>query len=468
MFDGRSLSKITQGVTTEIMGEGWTPAPVIGNVEHKFLRRHPMSRYIPEWLERMKGWSRFGDWLDATGKSGTSVNIGAFLGGGVLRMVAMGMEMRAPCDDELATMQRVMAEAMDDGAFGVSAALIYPPSAFTTTDELVAICKVVAAHRGLYITHLRSEADQLLEGLEEAIDIGRRADLPVEIYHLKAAGRRNWHKAAEAIACIERARVSGVDITADLYPYTAAGTGLAAVLPPAASAGNKFFENLRDPVARAEIRAEALNPQGGWEAMAELCGAEGVMPVGLHAEENRPYVGKTLAEIAAARDQLWVDAVIDLFLSEERRINAFYFMIDEKNIALQLQQPWITVGTDAGGLDPAWATEMGPYHPRAYGSYPRILGKFVRERQVIQLEDAVRKMSGAVAQRLGIRNRGMLREGMQADVIIFDPATIRDRATFSDPHHLSVGVRDVWVNGGRVLADGAHTGAMPGQVVRHE
>ena len=466
MLDGRCLSKVTQGVTTEIMGEGWTPAPYVGRMDESFLNRHSMAKKVPDWIERTSTWTRFSDWFDAMHAAGVSVNVGSFMGGGALRYIGMGMEMRPPTADELALMQQVMAEVMEDGAFGVSEALIYPPMAYTDTDEVVAICEVAARHNGVYITHLRSEADEFLEGLEEAIEIGTRAGLPVEVYHLKAAGRPNWHKAELAIARIDRARAEGLDITADMYPYVAAGTGLTSVLPPWASAGNKFFDNLRDPAMRAKIKAEALNPSGGWEAMAALCGPEGVMPVGLEQEENQQYVGKTLAEIAELRGQDWVDAAFDLFLSEEQRISAFYFMMDEENVKLQLQQPWMTIGTDAGGLDPAWAAPMGPYHPRAYGSYPRILGKYVRDEGVIPLEDAVRKMSGAVAQRLNIRNRGLLRAGMQADVVIFDPATIGDRATFTDPHQLSVGVRDVWVNGGQVLAAGEHTGATPGQTVR--
>ncbi len=466
MIDGRSLSKLTQGVTTEIMGEGWTPAPFTGRMDMEFLKRSSMLKYVPEWVERFPQWSRFSDWFDAMLDHGVSVNIGSFLGGGVLRYIGMGMDMRSPTADELSTMRRVMAESMDQGAFGVSEALIYPPMAYMATDEVIAICEVVAARNGVYITHLRSEANQYLEGLEEAIEIGQRAGLPVEVYHLKAAGRPNWHKAEQAIARIDRAPREGLDITADMYPYIGAGTGLASVLPPWAAAGNRFFENLRDPEIRARIRAEALAPSGDWEAMAELCGPDGVMPVGLEQEENALYIGKTLAEIAEIRNQEWVDAAIDLFLSEEQRISAFYFMMSEENVKLQLQQPWMTIGTDAGGLDPAWAAALGPYHPRAYGSYPRILGQYVRDEHVIPLEDAVRKMSGAVAQRLGIRNRGLLRAGMQADVVVFDPQTVGDRATFTDPHQLSTGVRDVWVNGSRVLADGVHTGDTPGQVVR--
>lgn len=465
MVDGRCLSKITQGITTEVMGEGWTPAPFGGKIEIARVTRQPLTQQIPEWVERMQTWTRFRDWPEAMLESGVSPNIGSFLGGGSLRAYATGMALGAPSADEMATMQRVTAEAMEDGAFGVSFALIYPPSAYADTDEIVEICKVASRYGGIYITHLRSEADGLLAGLDEAIEIGRRADVPVEVYHLKAAGKRNWDKLEAAIERIEQARADGIDVTADMYPYAGAGTGLASVLPPWAAADAGLHANLRDPAMRARIRAEAVHPSGGWEAMAELCGPEGVMPIGLFKEENAGYKGRTLAEIAEERGQEWVDAAIDLMLSEETDISTIYFMMDEANVRRKLQLPWNKISTDAGGYDPEWAREIGPTHPRAYGTYTRVLGKYVREEGVIPLEQAIRMMSSAVANRLGLHDRGLLREGMQADVVLFDPETVADRATFAEPHQLSVGVRDVWVNGARVLADGRHTGATPGQFV---
>ncbi|MEZ4864453.1 MAG: D-aminoacylase [Caldilineaceae bacterium] len=465
MVDPRCLSKITQGVTTEIMGEGSTPGPINEKIDLRAMRSHPFAKLAPEWIERMPTWTRFRDWLEALAERGVSPNIGSFLGGGTLRQYAMGMEMGEPDADQLAVMRRTMAEAMEDGALGVSCALIYPPSAYSSTDELVEVCKVVSEYNGIYITHIRSEADGLIEGIEEALEIGRRANLPVEIYHLKAAGKRNWPKMAQVIEMINAARAAGQDITADMYTYPAAGTGLSSILPPWSAAGGKFFDNLRDPVMRAKIRAEALHPSGGWEAMVELCGPEGVMPIGFTKPENQQYVAKRLSEIAVMRGQAWIDAAFDLFLAEEQRISTIYYMMTDDNLRLQLQQPWIMFGTDAGGLDPLWAAPTGPYHPRAYGTYTRVLGRFVREEKVLPLEDAVRKMSASVAQRLGIRDRGLLREGMLADVVIFDPATVADRATFEDPHQLSVGVTDVWVNGVRVLQMGEHTGATPGRIV---
>ncbi|HRW09221.1 MAG TPA: D-aminoacylase [Caldilineaceae bacterium] len=465
MVDGRCLSKITQGVTTEIMGEGWTPGPINEKIDTRSMRNNPFAKLAPEWVERMGEWHHFRDWLEALADRGVSPNIGSFLGGGTLRQMAMGMEMGEPSAEELAVMRKTMAAAMEGGAMGVSCALIYPPSAYSSTAELVEVCKVVSEYNGLYITHIRSEADGLLEGIEEALTIGQRANVPVQIYHLKAAGKRNWPKMAQVIERITDARAGGQDITADMYTYPAAGTGLTSVLPPWAAAGGKLYDNLRDPAMRAKIKAEALQPSGGWEAMADLCGPEGVMPIGFTKPEHQPYVAKRLSEIAEMRGQDWVDATFDLLVAEDQRIGTIYFMMTDDNLRLQLQQPWIMIGTDAGGLDPAWAAPTGPYHPRAYGTYTRVLGRFVREEGVLPLEDAIRKMSSAVAQRLGIRDRGLLREGLQADVVIFDPATVADRATFAEPHQLSVGVRDVWVNGGRVLRDGHHTGNLPGRIV---
>jgi N-acyl-D-aspartate/D-glutamate deacylase len=463
MIDGCCLSKITQGVTSEIMGEDWTPAPFGAKIE--LLIDNPYLKLIPEWQQRMQSWSRFRDWLEAMIEVGVSPNIGSFLGGGTLRQYGRGMAMGPSSPEELAMMRRVMAEAMEDGALGVSYALIYPPSAYVDTGELVEICRVVAEYGGIYVTHIRSEADDLIKSINEALTIGRQAGVPVEIYHLKAAGKRNWPKITEAIALINEARAGGIDVTADMYPYPAAGTGLASILPPWAAAEGKFFDNLRDPAMRAKIRAEALNPSGDWEALVDLCGPEGVMPIGFQQTENKQHVGKRLSEIAAMRGQVWVDAAIDLFLSEQQRISTIYFMMAAENVKQQLQLPWITIGTDAGGLAPAWAKALGPYHPRAYGSYPRILGKYVREEQALSLEEAIRKMSSAVASRLGLQGRGLLRSGFYADVVIFDPETISDRATFEEPHQLSVGVRDVWVNGVQVLRAGLHTNAKPGRIL---
>jgi N-acyl-D-amino-acid deacylase len=455
--DGRSLSKITQGVTTEIMGEAWTPSPVGGHISDPFGNRIS-DEQLPGWREKGSSWRRFGQWLDATAEHGVSVNIGSFVGGGTVRAYTCGWRMGDATGDETRAMRQVMAESMEDGAFGIATALIYPPGCYAGKAELIELAQVIRQYGGVYITHIRSEAAGLLEALDEAIDLGRQTGCPVEIYHLKASGRGNWHLMDQAIERIEQARAEGIDITADMYPYVASGTGLSAMVPHWAAEGNKLFENLRDPGVRAQLRAEMEAGRGEWNIAVEH-----VMPVGFHKPEHKQYVGKRLSEIADLRGQPWPEAVMDLLAAEGQRIFTMYFSMSEKNLSRQLKLPWISIGTDAGGVDPA--AQSSPLHPRGYGTYPRILGKYVREEKALTLEDAVRKMSWAVAARLGIRDRGLLKEGCLADVVVFDPRTIIDRSTFTEPHQLSQGVRDVWVNGVRVLCDGRHTGAKPGQVV---
>jgi N-acyl-D-amino-acid deacylase len=472
MVDGRSVSKITQGVTTEIMGEGWTPAPFGGKITAPLLTL--FAEPDPAWAERIKTWDHFRDWLDTMVSQGVSPNIGSFLGGWTLRQYAMGMEVGPPSTEELSLMQRLTAEAMEAGAFGVARALIYPPDSFAKTEELVAISQVVSRYSGIYIAHMRSEANGIEAALEETLEIGRRAGLPIEIYHLKAAGRHNWHKMPAIIAAIQQARDNGQDVSAAMYPYQAGGSTLVSALPPWSNAGGKLFANLRAAEMRASIKAELLHPSEGWEAVADLSGPEGVIPLDYRNPENKSLSGKSMLEIAELRDQEWPDALIDLLLSEEsywakedasKMVFTYFVTISEENIRLQLQQPWVKISTDAGGYDPIWGKEWAPVHPRSYGSYARILGKYVREEKILTLEEAIRKMSSAVAQRLNIRDRGLLREGMKADVVIFDPDTVADRATYADPHQLSVGVRDVWVNGQCVLKDGLHTNATPGEIV---
>jgi N-acyl-D-amino-acid deacylase len=466
MVDGRCLSKITQGVTTEIMGEAWTPAPIGGRNTDELPDRGGFGDELNEWREKAKSWTRFSDWLEAMEAAGVSPNVGSFLGGGTLRRYGKGMDMGKANADELETMRRVMAEAMEDGAFGVSYALIYPPDSFADTDEITEICKVISDYGGVYITHVRSEADQLVEGIQEAIDIGNAADIAVEIYHLKAAGKRNWGKMPQVIEQINNARAAGLDITADMYPYPYSGTGLSSIMPPWAHEGGNFFDKLRDPQQLKEIKEATLTPVGDWEPMADLCTPEGVIPVGLYKEENIKYRGKPLSEIATDKGVDWFDAAVELLVSEEQRVSTIYMTISEDNIPMQLQQSWNKVSTDAGGLDPEWAREKGPTHPRAYGTYTRVLGKYVREEKALELEDAIRKMSSAVADRLDLRDRGMLRAGMFADVVVFNPDTVIDNSTIEDPHQLSTGIQQVWVNGQQVIADGVHTGAKPGRFVK--
>jgi len=437
------------------------PAPFGGRIESPFRTSFFGGS---EWDEQARQWTRFRHWLEELESRGVSVNVGSFIGGATVREYGKAQELGEPNADELAAMCRVTAEAMEDGAFGVATALIYPPGAFAGTAELVEIAKVIGRYNGVYITHLRSEGDRFLEGLEEAIEIGIKGNCAVEIYHLKATAPRNWHKMAQVIERIDRARAEGLDITADMYPYIASGTGLTACLPPWAAAEGRLFDNLRDPTMRAKIRESVINPGDGFEARVNLAGPERVMPIGFRKPENMQYAGMRLSEIARVREEEWIDTLIDLIVSEEQSISTIYFMMTEENLTLQLKQPWIKISTDAGGIDPANA--KGLVHPRAYGTYPRVLGKYVREEKVIPLEDAIRKMSSAVADRLFLRDRGVLRDGHYADVIVFDPETVGDRATFTEPHQLSVGMRDVWVNGARVLANGEHTNAKPGMFVR--
>jgi dihydroorotase/N-acyl-D-amino-acid deacylase len=461
LTNGHSLSKVTQGVTTEILGEGWTPAPFGGRIAQALAG---YADFPDEMIARVKSWSRFGNWLDYMGEVGISVNYGSFLGGGTLREYVKGWELGQQTPEEMETMRRVVREVMEDGAFGVATALIYPPNSYTTDEELYETCRVIAEYGGVYITHMRSEADEFLEELAETIDLARQTGCALELYHLKVGGKRNWAKMATAIEMINAARAEGLDITADMYPYIAGGTGLASAIPNWAAADGKLLDNLRDPEIRERIRHELVEPTGGWEPLATLAGPEGVLVTELKSEGNQQYSGKRLSEIAEARGQHWTDCLMDLVLAEEEWIFTIYFMMNEDNLPMQLQQPWMKISTDAAGLDPA-TSGHAVTHPRSYGTYTRVLGKYTREEGVLTLEDAVRKMSSAVADRLSLRDRGQLRAGMYADVVIFNPDTVIDNATFENPHQLSTGIRDVWVNGVRVLNDGSHTGATPGMPV---
>ena len=459
--DGRVVSKITQGITTEIMGEGSTNAIVNANVLGTDDTADPDVRAR---LAEFGGPRGFDNWLRAMEEHGAAVNVGAFLGGDNIRAYAMGMRQGVPNAAELDSMRKVVRWAMEGGAFGYATALIYPPANFATTEELIVAAEAMAPYGGLYITHMRSEADNLLEAIDEAIRIGAEGGVPVEIFHLKAAGVRNFHKAALAIAKIDSARSAGLDVQADMYPYTAGGTGLTACFPPWSAADGKLFDNLADPDARARMRAEIENQTEDWENLCVLSTPENVLILGVREPQNAQYAGMRLSEIAAAQGKDWIETAFDLVLSERQRVGTIYFMMDEANVRLQLQQPWIKFGTDAGGPDPE--TARGLTHPRAYGTFPRILGRYVREQNVIPLEDAIRKMTSAVTTRLGIQERGVLREGMFADIAIFDPETIIDVATYDEPHQVSRGVHHVLVNGVPVVRDARVTGALPGRALR--
>ncbi|HBU56934.1 MAG TPA: dihydroorotase [Gemmatimonadetes bacterium] len=451
--DGRVVSKVTMGVTTEIMGESTTNAPS----SPQMLTNSGPAAGVSQF-------ETFGEWIEAMEDHKASVNFGSFVGGSTIRVVGMGMAMGEAGDRERRAMQQAVQESMEDGAFGIATALVYPPGNFASTDELISINEAMAPYGGVYITHLRSEADNFLEAIDEALEIGIQADVPIEIYHLKAGGRRNWHKAAEAVAKIDSARASGVDVQANMYPYTAGGTGLDACFPPWASADGLLYENLADPEMRMKIRSEMEVQTEPWEPFCSLATPEGTMLLGLNLPEHQQYRGWWLSDVAEAMDKHWTETAMDLVLAERQRVGTIYFLMSEENVAMQIAQPWMKFGTDAGGMDPTTATGLA--HPRTYGTFARVLGKYVREEGALTLEDAVRKMSSAVATRLKIRDRGVLREGYYADLVVFDPETVADHATYERPHQLSTGVVHVLVNGVGVVSDGQHTGEMPGLAVR--
>ncbi len=459
--DGRVVSKVTQGVTTEIMGEGTTNAPVNDRIIEASGVQD--SARVAS-MRRFQGPRGFDAWLDAMEAHGVSVNVGSFVGASTIRQFGRGLAMGRASQAEVDAMQEAVRDAMRDGAFGLASALIYPPGNFADIEELTLLARAMAPFGGIYITHMRSEADRLLEGMDEAIQIGERAGVPVEIYHLKAAGRRNWNKASAAIAKIDSARAEGLDVQANMYPYVAGGTGLTACFPPWVSADGKLLQNLADPRVRERIREEIQDNDGSWENLCELSTPEEVMLLGFQKEGNRGLMGRRLSDVAVMMGDDWMNTAMDLVLSEEQRIGTIYFMMSEDNVRLQLQQPWIKFGTDAGGADPDRAS--GLVHPRTYGTFTKILGQYVREEGVLELEDAVRKMTSAVATRLRIRDRGLLSEGFFADVVVFDPETVRDRASYQEPHQPSAGMLHVVVNGVPVVRDGSHTGAKPGVTVR--
>lgn len=460
--DGRVISKITQGVTTEILGEGDTPAPVNDRILATFDASDTAGIRVAKQFMGDRG---FGAWLDAMQRHGISVNVGSFIGAGTIRAYANGQTQGAPTAAQLDTMRRVTRDAMKDGAFGVASALIYPPGNYAGTHELSEIAKAMAPYHGVYISHIRSEGDSLLEALDEALAIGRAGGVPVEIYHLKAAGAHAWGKAAAMVSKIDSARAAGQDVGATMYPYTASGNNLSACVPPWAAENGKLLDNLKNPETRERIIAEAMDTTPHKPVYCQESGPGPIMVVGLLSTPSvAKYEGWRLDKIAEDMHKSWGEAMVDIVLASSNRAGKLTFSMTDENVAMQLRRPWVVIGTDAEGFDPDSA--KGLTHPRAYGSYPRLLGKYVREEHVLTLEDAIRKFSSGVAERLSIPDRGFLREGMYADVVVFDPNTIIDKATYEKPHQLSVGVREVFVNGVEVLRDGVHTGAKPGRALR--
>lgn len=463
--DSRVVGKVTQGITTEIFGENSTPAPLSADMFARAMAAldpaDSVSRRLLPIFARPHG---FAEMMEVIEGRGASVNVGAFVGGGTLREYGMALAQGKPTPAALDAMKGAAQRAMDDGALGFATALIYPPSNFATTEELVEIAKVVKSAGGIYITHMRSEGDQLLESIDEVVRISRESGIAAEIYHLKASGIRNYPKGPQAIAKINAARAAGLDVQADMYPYTAGATGLSSCLPPWSAADGKLFDNLASKEVRAKMRAEIEHQTFDWESLCELATPPNVLISRLLQPANRQYSGKRLSEIAMAMNKDWIETMMDLVLTEHNRVETTYFMMDEANVRLNLQQPWMKIGTDAGAVDPT--TFKGLVHPRSLGTFPRILGHYARDEQLMPLEDAVRKMTSATATRLSLHDRGLLKPGMFADVVVFDPKTIIDKATFEDPVQVSIGVRDVFVNGTAVIRGGTHTGAKPGQIVR--
>jgi len=461
--DSRVISMITQGVTTMILGEGDTPAPA-NEKTFQAAAAIAMDTSLQREMHGFTGPRGFDTWLRAMEKHTTSVNVGSFLGAGTVRGYAKGMTDGPATAAELDTMRRVVRDAMLDGAFGVGSALIYPPGSYATTEELIEEAKAMAPVGGVYITHMRSEGDRLVEAVDEAIRIGRDGGVPVEIYHLKAAGVRNWPKAAQVVSKIDSARAAGQDVATDQYPYVAGQNNLSSCIPPWAHADGKLLDRLRDAPTRAKIKTEMTSQHATFESLCTAATPAGVEVVGFTVDSLKKYEGKRLTEIAQAMHKDWSDALVDLTIAEQNRLGQVIFVASDSNVAMQVRKPWMKFGTDAEAFNPDSAKIAT--HPRAYGTYPRILGRFVRDQRILTLEDAVRKMTAAVADRLSIRDRGELREGMYADVMLFDPNTIIDKATYEKPHQLSVGVKYVFVNGVAVVRDGRVTGAKPGKIVR--
>jgi N-acyl-D-amino-acid deacylase len=459
--DGHALSMVTQGITTAILGEGGTPAPINDKMLAAIAASDTASRRMSAEFTGTHG---FGRWLEFMARRGISENVGSFVGSGTVRTYAKGEAMGPFSPAEHDTVRAMVRRAMEDGAMGIGSALQYPPDNYNTTEDLIEAAKAMAPFGGVYITHMRSEGDRLLEAIDEALRIGREGGVPVEIYHLKASGTANWPKMALAIVKIDSARAAGQDVQADMYLSVAGKNGFSSCLPPKYAADGKLLQNLKDPALRAEIVTGLHTPVSTYDNSCLNAGPEGVMVVGFTKPDLKQYEGKRLSEIARLMNKDWAEVIIDLNVAEDARLGEILFLMNEDNVRTQIRQPWIKWGTDADAQDPA--TAKGMTHPRAYGDYPRLLGKYVRDEKVIPLEEAVGKASSAVATRLSIADRGLLKEGMKADIVIFDPATIADKATFEKPHQLSVGVRTVLVNGVVVVQDGAHTGAKPGQVVR--
>ncbi len=461
VIDGRSLGDLKQGVTTEIFGEGDSMGPLNAAMKQRRQADQGDIKYNIEW-------TTLAEYLQFLERKGVACNVASFIGATTIREYVVGLEDKQATPAQLQLMRELVRKEMEAGALGIGSSLIYAPAFYAPTEELIELCKVAAQYQGKYISHMRSEGARLLEGIDELIRIARAAKIPAEIYHLKAAGQANWPKLAEAIARIEQARKSGLKITADMYTYPAGSTGLDAAMPPWVLDGGyeALFKRLRDPETRQKIAAEMRTPTDKWENLYHAAGSgERVLLVGFKSEQLKPLTGKTLAEVARLRGKDEFETIMDLVLEDQSRVGTVYFMMSEENIRRQLKLPWVSFGSDAGSMATEGVFLKSSTHPRAYGNFARLLGKYVRDEKVIPLHEAIRRLTSLPATNLGLARRGMLKTGYHADVVVFDPATIADKATFEQPHQYAVGMRHVFVNGVQVLKDGEHTNAKSGRAL---
>jgi N-acyl-D-amino-acid deacylase len=461
LADGRSQGDIRQGVTLEIFGEGSSMGPLTDAMKKRMVEEMGDIKYEITW-------TTLSEYLNELERRGISTNVASFIGATTIREHVIGLEDKPATPEQLDTMRALVRQEMEAGALGIGSSLIYAPAFYASTEELIELCKVAAQYDGRYISHIRSEGNRLVEAVDELLRISREAKIPAEIYHLKAAGKSNWGKIDAVIAKIEKARADGLAVTADMYTYTAGATGLDAAMPPWVLDGGyeAAFKRLKDPATRRKIAHAITTPSKDWENLYLAAGSpERVLLVEFKSEALKPLTGKTLAEVAKMRGKPVPETIMDLVLEDRSRVGTVYFMMSEDNIKKQLRLPWVSFGSDAASMAPEPPFTKSSAHPRAYGNFARLLGHYVRDEKAIPLEEAVHRLSGLPATNLGLASRGFLREGMFADVVVFDPATIADRATFEQPHQYAVGVQHVFVNGVQVLKDGEHTGAKPGRAV---
>jgi len=459
--DGRSQSEIRQGVTTEIMGEGESMGPVNDRVREHMLRAQSDIKFEIKW-------NTLADYLQYLEKRGVSCNVASFIGAATIRENVIGFEDKAPTPEQLDQMRELVRKEMEAGALGIGTALIYPPAFYAKTEEIIELCKVAAKYKGKYISHMRSEGNQLLEALDEFIRISHEANIPAEVYHIKAAGQKNWPKVDELLSRIEAAQKGGLNIRANMYTYTAAGTGLDACFPPWTEDGGypALFKRLRDPATREKIKAEVMIDSDKWENLYLAAGSpDKILLVAFKSEKLKPLTGKTLAEVAKRRGKDPIETAMDLVAEDESRLGTIYYLMSEENVKKEIAKPWISFGSDEASQAPEGVFLKSNPHPRAYGNFARVLGKYCRDEKVIALPEAIHRLSGLPATNLGLDHRGFLKEGMFADVVVFDPATIADHATFEKPHQYATGVKHVFVNGAQVIKDGEHTGAKPGRAL---